>query len=339
MPEKSPDSALPTMDDLHRLTQEEFTKTVLPNLFHSVDRASLNAQKAHLNYFRWSLVLLVLAASPALIKSIGVFLVSPERQELLLDISKFTALLSALFFAGTLIINFVIRLRQQDRAWYQTRALAESAKTMAWKYMMGAEPYSLKLGIEQADQRLFSDLRGILSVSPKIGYAFDNQRQPQQQITDGMRAIRGADLANRCQTYLRFRLEDETNWYARKSAQHASAEQRLFNWVVICQLAALFLAMTRIAWPKTPFDAGSILAALATALLAWSQLKRYGEQATAYVMAAQELAFISEQAKYIQTDSELAGYVADSENAVSREHTMWLARREVTNVQVAARVS
>lgn len=309
---------------------DHFTRIVLPEIFHRVDQASIQSQRRHLNYFRWNLILIVLAATPPFLQAWFSYFIN-ENQTSLLDLTaRSTALLAALFFAGTLIVNFLIRLRQYDRDWYQGRALAESIKSVAWKYMMVADPYGPPADDEEAERRYLSDVQEILAAAPKLTAIGGVREAPSTRITSAMRIIRAKDAHWRRDCYGKFRIEDEWQWYSRKAAQHTSSEHRLFHAVIACQFIALFLAMLRIAWPKTPLHFGPVLAALAASFLAWSQLRRFGEQAIAYSMAARDLEFISEQSRFIHNDSDLARYVADAENAISREHTMWMARREVS---------
>jgi len=46
-------------------------------------------------------------------------------------------------------------------------------------------------------------------------------------------------------------------------------------------------------------------------------------------LTAYEIGFIREQISNVSTDKELSDFVKDAENAFSREHTQWAARRDV----------
>ena len=81
--------------------------------------------------------------------------------------------------------------------------------------------------------------------------------------------------------------------------------------------------------------------AVAAASMAWLQMKRYQDLAQAYALVAHELGLIEVQAedvrRLIETQAQrvhreehLASFVANAENAISREHTMWVARRDVS---------
>jgi hypothetical protein len=50
--------------------------------------------------------------------------------------------------------------------------------------------------------------------------------------------------------------------------------------------------------------------------------------AQSYAIATMDLGLIQEQGARIEGDAQLAAFVADAENAISREHTLWVARRD-----------
>jgi hypothetical protein len=65
----------------------------------------------------------------------------------------------------------------------------------------------------------------------------------------------------------------------------------------------------------------------AAALAAWAQIGRHAEVARAYELAYQELLMMVSISESVQTEQELEALVLDGERAISREHTMWIARR------------
>jgi DNA-binding transcriptional regulator of glucitol operon len=70
-----------------------------------------------------------------------------------------------------------------------------------------------------------------------------------------------------------------------------------------------------------------VLAALSSCILAWLQVKKYQETAQSYSIAHDELGLIETLAANIRSEEALATFVQDAENAVSREHTLWIAKR------------
>ena len=75
------------------------------------------------------------------------------------------------------------------------------------------------------------------------------------------------------------------------------------------------------------FDALGILAAAAASVLAWLQIKQHATLAQSYSHAAHELSTIGALIDSVQSEAEWGRFVNDAENAISREHTAWRARR------------
>lgn len=66
---------------------------------------------------------------------------------------------------------------------------------------------------------------------------------------------------------------------------------------------------------------------MAAAFTAWTQLGRNDELRLSYAIANQELLSIKALAAVVDSEQELAKLVRDGEGAISREHTMWIAKR------------
>jgi hypothetical protein len=97
--------------------------------------------------------------------------------------------------------------------------------------------------------------------------------------------------------------------------------------MIVCQVLALVSAIVIVRWPESFVNATGIFVNLAMAFLAWLQMKKHQELAQSYGLAAQGLSFAYEQSSQVRTEEELSTYVMNSENAISREHKMWLGRR------------
>jgi len=91
---------------------------------------------------------------------------------------------------------------------------------------------------------------------------------------------------------------------------------------------AFAAAVALVKWPDSDFKLTGLFTCLASALIAWVQLKQHKELAQSYSIAEVELGFIQEQGQHITTDREFSDFVGDAENAISREHTLWIARRD-----------
>ena len=58
------------------------------------------------------------------------------------------------------------------------------------------------------------------------------------------------------------------------------------------------------------------------------QAKRFSELAASYALAAHEISLIADQALTPATAYDFSVFVGDAENAFSREHTQWVARKD-----------
>jgi hypothetical protein len=162
-----------------------------------------------------------------------------------------------------------------------------------------------------------------------IAGALGGEQAYADQITDEMRQLRGATLEDRRKVYVRDRIQDQRIWYAGKSKDNSTSSSRWLGATALVQLTAAVGAIALVRFPNLSINAASVLSALAAALLAWLQVKRHQELAHSYGLAAHELGTIEVRAARVSDEEQFAAFVADAENAISREHTMWIARRDV----------
>jgi hypothetical protein len=71
-----------------------------------------------------------------------------------------------------------------------------------------------------------------------------------------------------------------------------------------------------------------VLTTLAVVCSAWTQIKKHRELSQSYALAAQELASVESLITHVNSDSALAKYVIDAEDAISKEHTLWCAKHD-----------
>ena len=119
-------------------------------------------------------------------------------------------------------------------------------------------------------------------------------------------------------------------WYAKNATSNRTYGNVWFALLVLFEAAAGIAAILLTIYPASSWRATAVFSALASATVAWSQVKRFRELAQAYGLAAQELSLISARAPHVGTREQLARFVNDGETAISREHSSWVARRETT---------
>jgi hypothetical protein len=296
----------------------KFAEKDYPAVFLAADRASAGAQRKYLSLTRGTLILLVAgagfaAASPA----VPTNCVKPAF-----------AVTSAVLLAASLLLTLYLRAQKPEQLWYGGRAVAESAKSMAWRYMTGATPYVVDLPAAEADRKFVLALESIIKERKQLAFGFGGEFSQQPQITARMRAVRAGTLMERMQTYLAQRISDQRTWYGNQARSNRSAENGYFGVVFVSQLAALVAAIALVRWPGSNLRLTGFFASLAGTLIAWVQLKQHKELAQSYAVAELELGFIEEKARHIATEQEFSDFVSDAENAISREHTLWIARRD-----------
>jgi len=88
------------------------------------------------------------------------------------------------------------------------------------------------------------------------------------------------------------------------------------------------LVCLRIAYPEWKYFPTAVFAVAAVSVVSWMQAKRFFELSTSYSLATHEISIIRTQVDSISTEKEFSNFVNDTENAFSREHTQWVARRD-----------
>jgi len=130
--------------------------------------------------------------------------------------------------------------------------------------------------------------------------------------------------------YLSERICDQRRWYGNQAKSNVSSENTYFILISFTQLFAFIAAIMLVKHPESTVKLTGLFTSLASALIAWLQIKQHREIAQPYSIAELELGFIQEQAQHVTNERELSDFVGDAEKAISREHTLWIARRDKT---------
>ena len=298
--------------DLRDPSVADVSEAEFPPLYTAADRNSLDGQRRFLNATRLRLVMLVLAAA------FGLFTWRTAGGDV-------AGIAAAVAFVVALLAELYLLQARPDRLWYDGRAVAESAKTLTWRYLVGGSPFGREEVTEREAERLLlerfrqiaGDLRGAHLV-PVADIA--------DQLGPGLHQLRGLPLEERRERYRRERIGGQQAWYARAAQRN---EHRATQWsLVLTTLEALGLAGGVLkATGALGIDLLGLAGALVAAGAAWVNAKQHQTLANAYAVASQELAAISGQVDWAETEPEWAHFVDQSEEAISREHTLWRASR------------
>lgn len=143
-----------------------------------------------------------------------------------------------------------------------------------------------------------------------------------------MRQHRKKNLNERKELYSNGRIKDQLEWYAAKALFNKRMARRFFFGLLACNACAVLFAVVRIRHPAIERWPTDVLVTSAAALLSWIQTKRFSELSASYTLTANEIGLVKAQATNAMNTKEFSMFVGDAENAFSREHTQWLARKD-----------
>jgi len=287
-----------------------------PAAFQAADGGAIRARRNYLWASRTDLILILLgtvSTSWAIESTSG---------------RAFLAIVGAISLGLGLLATLFIKISDSEKTWFGYRAIAESLKTMTWRYITKTTPYDNALSAKEVDDLFTTQFGQILQMPRNQQVTLAGDEGSGEQITKPMREVRDLDIKIRKALYVRDRIKDQQIWYTNNAKENAQKGSQMLIAVILCQAVAMGAAILLVRWPDFNFNFASILSAGAATLLAWLQLKRHQELAFAYGQAAHDLGLIVARERHITNDEELSLFVSDAENAISREHTMWLARRD-----------
>lgn len=288
-----------------------------PALYQSADQSSTEAQKSYLRLIILQFGLLLVAA-----------FLAPW-------FSQWTDLLFVyvLIVGASSAILLYMSVRKPETGWYSCRALAESIKTSAWRYMMRADPFADAQNVHEVRREFSVYLQDILKANAHIGEEISRNPSDGRQITDKMNEVRASSLSERKEFYISDRIINQKVWYINKAKSNRSNAIFWVSACVIVQSLAIILAIARIRydqmwnfWPIEP------LLILASSILGWIQLKKFNELASAYSLTAHEIGIIESRIDQVSSEPEFSDFVNEAERAFSREHTQWVARQVAQSI-------
>jgi hypothetical protein len=279
----------------------------LPEAFVLTDAISIRSQQTFITSTRIQLLLLVVASAA------GSFSWAVNGGW------DWTALLAGVAFTAAAGLRLALLRSKPHRTWYDGRAAAESIKTLAWKYAAAGEPFTT--GYDDADARFRGLVRDVLTSFDSLGeIASSSSIEP----TPIMQSTRALPLAERKQLYSRGRIGDQLHWYTSKANWNARRARFWGRVVLGLQVLAATGAFLK-GFGIVDIDIFGLAAAAVASAAAWLETKQHDSVARAYRVAAEELASIQGLIDEQTTEESWGRFVAEAEEAVSREHTMWRA--------------
>lgn len=279
-----------------------------PALYRASDLMAAKAQRTYVTILSISLISIISASTLTLVSGYSVV----------------AAVGAALSFILGLVFSLILAAKRYDKTWYHARAAAESVKTLTWRYIMRANPF------DQADRESRSHFIAVLHEILNENQGICEIVKDTEQVTPRMTEIRQLPIRDRIKIYSEDRINDQGKWYLNKARYNQVRTERWFWTITGIQILAVVCSLVRIAelsWNLLPTG---VLATAATAAFSWMQIKRFQELSTSYNLTAHEIGLIKADLVDIHDEQEFSKFVGDSENAFSREHTQWQARRDMS---------
>ncbi len=193
---------------------------------------------------------------------------------------------------------------------------------------MKADPFDSS-STAQDTSRYINLLRELLNENTTLGEILaDYTTSNVEQLSPLALEIRDRCYRDKRMIYLRDRIDDQLEWYLRQSRDNKKYSKRYKIWITVLYGVAILLLLIRIGNLTLSYLPIDFFAVTAVILIGWKQLRRFDELASAFSLTAHEVGIIKSRYRNVTTAAELSDFVSDAENAFSREHTQWAARRD-----------
>lgn len=292
-------------------TQSKYERPEYPALYKAANEASNSSQKNYLSGLKWYLWLSVIAA-----------LLAVYVKE-----SKEAGIIAAIFFLAIIFLTIYQAFKRFDKIWYNGRAVAESVKTRTWRFVMRAEPYSDSESINTVKKEFCADLNDILVQNQELGSFLTHPSMTEDTISNSMEEIRKYSYEDRLNYYISNRINEQRNWYFTKASDNKKLAKNWFIGLITTHSVVVILLLIEIAYEFYFLPTAAIIVA-GSSILSWTQIKRFQDLATSYSLTAHEIGILKSQSFEVIGEKSLSDFVKDAENAFSREHTQWVARKD-----------
>lgn len=284
----------------------------LPGLYQIANNSSIKEQSKFFLAIAWYLILLIVAAFFAYF--------SDSKA------NPYFTIISTILFFITMFIMIWLRLYKPDDIWYNGRAVAESVKTRSWRWMMRAEPYINCENVEIMRRHFINDLKIILEQNKNLIGKLGVEASIEDPISPIMIQVRSLSLIERFNLYRKERITKQALWYTNKSKFNKKKAGFWFWSTIFLHASAIVLLLVSINQVnlKLPIE---VFAVAASSVLTWLQAKKHNELSSSYSLTAHEIILIKSESTNIENEKDFSEYIMNCENAFSREHTQWFARK------------
>jgi len=279
---------------------------LLPNSYNITNRSSKRARKINFQLFGLNLFLIF--------AGILCELVDPQNLNVVAGILSL----------GGSVTTIFLGFKQFEKKWYNSRALAESIKTLAWKYAVGGHPFDISLNDEDVRLTFLQNIRDLTIDNKDFRELVNPSSVENHELTIDAEECRKLNLSERKTIYLEQRIKEQKTWYISKSNKYKNVTWWYIGLIIFSEtLSAFFSFLMHINFPVSV-----LLANFTFILFSLLQAKQFRELSQAYFVTALDIQLIEEKYARISSENEFTQFVDEAELAFSREHILWLARRD-----------
>jgi SMODS and SLOG-associating 2TM effector domain 3/SMODS and SLOG-associating 2TM effector domain 1 len=230
-------------------------------------------------------------------------------------------------FAGVFLLTWLPRFARAEDVWAECRSTAEEIKARSWLFAMGANPYPVTLSPANAERMYIDDVKDLWTSKSNATTAAIFLPLP--VVTDAMRSMRVAPVADRRIAYERARIRTQAAWYEKRALENKHAAKK---WIHISLAANTlgFVAGGFRLMNAYNFDLLGVFAAISGSSIAWTRTRQHGVLQRTYTETANQLVDTSARLQAITSEAEWANEIADIDATLTREHHLWLTRRPST---------
>ncbi len=280
-----------------------------PNSYEKYNKISILCQKRYFKLFQLQILLLILIAF------ISLFPPFPEKIEI------FKHFFELLLIILVLIIMILQYKSNYMEGWQNARYLAESILSNAWLFVWKCAPFNSNQNDHTNFINIIERLEKEVSLKPFLSLAPDQD----DEISDWMNNFRDSKVEVKKNNYIKYRLNDQINWYFNKASFNQKRSTQLFIAGLSLMGIGAILTIGIIIGIIPNWTFLGFFTTTAVSVFSWSQAKRNDELKITYGVSAQELSRFKSKMNLCSNENELIELVEDTEKAISREHKLWLA--------------
>jgi len=277
-----------------------------PYAYDRFNNISKICQTRYLNLIKAQSVILIIIA---LLSSLSVSSTECE-QEL-----RYTVVGLSIIILGLVVIQ---QNKNYMQGWQNARFITESVLSNSWLF-------SFKIGIYNTNEKTattsFIDNVDKIEKEVELKNFLSIYSSSMPTIADWMQTLfNETSIPNKKAFYIKHRLDDQINWYTKKSEFNMKRSCFWFTFSLILLLAGIILTLFIL---LSQFSILGFLSTVTAAILTWRQTKRFDELKVTYAVAAKELHSLKAKFELEKDEPDILKFVEEAEKSISREHKLW----------------